>query len=294
MTISHSTSIRTEHNDDELELPVEVVAERLGLPAAMLIRRIEAGDLPARRVEDVDGFHYHVRIADLGPSTGLVLPGQEESQEIRGTAEPLTRNGHGRHSGARTAASASGPAAIAEGDAAVSVADDDTVAVAGDVEELAGEGDALAADATLDKADEDDAAAALPEDIAEAVPPPPARGTIELAPLDPEGEGPRAELAAMALDPRELVAGLLDRWERTLEQRIYAEQRQRFEAELSNRQHKVKQLQLELGAVRAEHAAALAEKERQLAERFRELSDREREIHDLVSQPRRRGWFGRR
>jgi hypothetical protein len=286
MTISHSTSIRTEHNDDELELPVEVVAERLGLPAAMLIRRIEAGDLPARRVEDGDGFRYHVRIADLGPSTDAVLPGAEESQEIRGTAEPLTRNGHGRHAfGGRAAATGLVPSAVAE------IADDDAVAVADDAAEPVAsmEDDALAmAD------DDDDPAGAAPEDIAEAVPPPPARGTIELAPLSTEGEGPRAELAAMALDPRELVAGLLDRWERTLEQRIYAEQRQRFEAELSNRQAKVKQLQLELGAVRAEHAAALAEKERQLAERHRELSEREHELHEVLTQPRRRGWFGRR
>ena len=94
----------------------------------------------------------------------------------------------------------------------------------------------------------------------------------------------------MALDPRELVAGLLDRWERTLEQRIYSEQRQRFEAELTNRQAKVKQLQLELEAARAEHAAALAEKERMLAERLRELAERERELDRARARPRR-GWF---
>src|SRR5438445_5005552 len=118
MTISHSTSFRTEHDDDELELPVEVVAERLGLPAAMLIRRIEAGDIPARKVEDAGGSHYHVRIADLGPATGAVLPddGEDdahdedgEAHEIRGTAEPLTRNGRVTH-----------------------VADDDAVALAED------------------------------------------------------------------------------------------------------------------------------------------------------------------
>jgi hypothetical protein len=236
MTISHSTSIRTAPDDDELELPVEVVAERLGLPAAMLIRRIEAGDIPARRVEDAEDDEED----------------DDDGQEIRGTAEPLMRNGHV----ARTAEH---------------VADDDAVALAEDDEDT----DGLAG-----------------EDLADAVPPPP-RGAVELAPLDAQDEGPRAELAMMALDPRELVAGLLDRWERTLEQRIYAEQRQRFEAELTNRQTKVKQLQLELAAVRAEHAAALAEKERQLGERYRELSEREREINDIRNQPRRRGWFAR-
>ena len=222
MTITDPTSIHAQPDDDELELPVEVVAERLGLPAAMIIRRIEAGDIPARMVDAVDGSHWHVRLADLGPATGsAVLPG------------------------------------VAQGPA---VAEDDEAE----------------------------------DDLEVSIPPPPARGTVELAPVEPDIQGPRAELGMMNLDPRELVAGLLDRWERTLEQRIYAEQRQRFEAELVNRQHKVKQLQLELDAVRAEHAAALAEKERQLAERLVELTERDRELYDMRMRPSRRGWFGRR
>src|SRR5947209_12329207 len=158
MTISHSTSIRTEHDDDELELPVEVVAERLGLPAAMLIRRIEAGDIPARQVHGVDGSQYRVRIADLGP--GAVLPGlgaeqDEYSHELNGTAEPLLRNGH-----------------VAE----VPEAAPDEI------------------DAAPEHVADDDAVALATEDVAEAVPPPPVRGTVELSPIDPEGEGPRAEL----------------------------------------------------------------------------------------------------
>jgi len=82
----------------------------------------------------------------------------------------------------------------------------------------------------------------------------------------------------MSLDARELVAGLLDRWERTLEQRIYTEQRQRFQAELVARQNMVKQLQMELHTARAEHAAAQAEKDRVLAGKERELADRERDL----------------
>jgi predicted NBD/HSP70 family sugar kinase len=242
-------SFNTQHDDDELELPVEAVAERLGLPASMLIRRIEAGDIPARQVRDVDGFHYRVRIAELGS----MLPDDgEEAQEITGTPTPLIRNGHAPHAAA--------PPDAPHDDAAAQIADDDVLALAGD--------------------------------DAEAIPPPPVRGTVELAPVE-AGEGPRAELAMMNLDPRELVAGLLDRWERTLEQRIYAEQRQRFEAELTNRQAKVKQLQLELEAARAEHAAALAEKERLLAEKMRELVERERDLHEARTQ-QRRGWLFRR
>lgn len=229
MPSSHSAAIRHDVTDDELELPVEEVAARLGLPAAMLIRRIEAGDIPARRIDDDTGVHYTVRIADLGTSSRAVLPSA-------------------------------------------------TFTAQNEIDDL---NTSPQSDSITDDHEPD------------LLPPPPARGTIELTPLDRDSEGPRAELAMMALDPRELVAGLLDRWERTLEQRIYSEQRQRFEAELTNRQNKVKQLQLELEAVRAEHAAALAEKERMLADRAHELADRERELSEMLTRPRR-GWFQRR
>lgn len=242
MPPTHSAAIRHDVTDDELELPVEEVAARLGLPAAMLIRRIEAGDIPARRIDDESGVHWSVRIADLGTSSRAVLP-------------------------------AGAPSAFTAQTEIDEIDDVDHVQ-ATDIPDIA---DTDTTDAPVD----------------DIVPPPPVRGTVELAPLDHEGEGPRGELAMMALDPRELVAGLLDRWERTLEQRIYAEQRQRFEAELTNRQAKVKQLQLELDAARAEHAAALAEKERMLAERERDLAQREREVEELRHQPRR-GWLFRR
>jgi hypothetical protein len=128
----------------------------------------------------------------------------------------------------------------------------------------------------------------------------PERGLIDSAP-----GGPRTDVAAMSLDARDLVAGLLDRWERTLEQRIYTEQRQRFQAELTARQTMVKQLQMELQTARAEHAAAQAEKDRVLAAKERELAERERDLADTRRQadeagrvaaaaPRRRRWFGAR
>ena len=120
--------------------------------------------------------------------------------------------------------------------------------------------------------------------------------------MDPLG-GPRTDLASMSLDARDLVAGLLDRWERTLEQRIYTEQRQRFQVELSARQSMVRELQMELQTARAEHAAAQAEKDRLLAAKERELADRERDLAETrryveeaersgpsSEQPRRR-WF---
>jgi hypothetical protein len=114
--------------------------------------------------------------------------------------------------------------------------------------------------------------------------------------IDAGSNEPRRDVASMtSLDPRELVAGLLDRWERTLEQRIYSEQRQRFEAELNSRQNLVKQLQLELQTARAEHAAAQAEKDRRLADRDRRISDLEARFPDTqdVAAKRRRWFFGR-
>jgi hypothetical protein len=131
------------------------------------------------------------------------------------------------------------------------------------------------------------------------------RRAPERALIDSAPGGPRTDVAAMSLDARDLVAGLLDRWERTLEQRIYTEQRQRFQAELTARQTMVKQLQMELQTARAEHAAAQAEKDRVLAAKERELAERERDLADTRRQaeeagraaaaaPRRRRWFGTR
>jgi len=42
------------------------VAERLGLPLAILLRRVEAGDIPGRRVETPDGVRWSIRLSDLG------------------------------------------------------------------------------------------------------------------------------------------------------------------------------------------------------------------------------------
>ena len=300
MPTSNSTTVPTEQTDDDMELPVEEVAERLGLPVGMLVRRIEAGDIPARRIDDDEGAHYRVRIADLGASTRHVLPRREPPGEAKrnGTAHVAAAAAEEKRATTEPAAAViGGPATRARRIAQLERGDSGDASPAPPpqrprtdvVQSDIVEGSTVSAAATPAEpvAELDEA------EIAAVVPPPPARGTVELTPIDTATEGPRAELQAMALDPRELVAGLLDRWERTLEQRIYAEQRQRFEAELTNRQARVKQLQLELEAVRAEHAAAIAEKERVLAEKIRELIDRERELDD-VRHTQRRGWFFRR
>src|SRR5580698_5121076 len=51
---------------EEPYLPVEDVAQRLDLPLGILLRRVEAGDVPSRREEGPNGVRYLVRLGDLG------------------------------------------------------------------------------------------------------------------------------------------------------------------------------------------------------------------------------------
>src|ERR1700692_2072418 len=223
-------------------LPVEEVAQRLDLPLGILLRRVEAGDVPSRREEGPDGVRYMVRLGDLGI----------ESPATNGSASP---------------APPPPPDTPAE--------QTPTVDVVGTAQPSSWP------DKVVPPPEEELAAEAQTSHGRAA-------SVIEIG-----SNEPRRDVASMtSLDPRELVAGLLDRWERTLEQRIYSEQRQRFEAELNSRQNLVKQLQLELQTARAEHAAAQAEKDRRLADRDRRISDLEvgsPDPHDVAG--RRRRWF---
>jgi len=236
---------------DEPYLPVEEVAQRLDLPLGILLRRVEAGDVPSRREEGPDGVRYLVRLGDLGiesPMSDLVAapPPPAAPPEMVDHEAPLDQS----------------PSVDVVGTAQPSSWPDKVVPPP--AEELAAEAQTAHG-----------------------------RGgsMIEVG-----SNEPRRDVASMtSLDPRELVAGLLDRWERTLEQRIYSEQRQRFEAELNARQNLVKQLQLELQTARAEHAAAQAEKDRRLADRDRRISDLEAGVADPqdVAGKRRRWFFSR-
>ena len=230
-------------------LPVEEVARRLDLPLGILLRRVEAGDVPSRREEGPDGVHFLVRLGDLGIES------------------PLTD------------------------DVAISVPPPPPPAVNGAIPE-----------APVDQSPSVDVVGtAQTSSWPDKVVPPPAEELAAEATSHSRGGSvieigsnePRRDVASMtSLDPRELVAGLLDRWERTLEQRIYSEQRQRFEAELNSRQNLVKQLQLELQTARAEHAAAQAEKDRRLADRDRRISELEAGAPDPQDDSgRRRRWF---
>jgi hypothetical protein len=259
-------------------LPVEEVARRLDLPLGILLRRVEAGDVPSRREDGPDGVHFLVRLGDLGIETPVdehVAPpppvDHSPSVDVVGTAQQPVPQQPGPQLPAPQRAA---PQPVAAQQAAI--------------EQPA-----------------PPPAAQLPTSWPDKVVPPPQEELAAEAQnnhgrtgalVDVGSNEPRRDVAAMtSLDPRELVAGLLDRWERTLEQRIYSEQRQRFEAELNARQNLVKQLQLELQTARAEHAAAQAEKDRRLADRDRRISDLEARVPDTqdVAAKRRRWFFGR-
>lgn len=299
---------------DDPYLPVEEVAERLGLPLSVLLHRVEAGDVPSQRTETDDGVRYALRLSDLGIErddaellgttaeqpreapleSGIVFQGAQGDEPV---LRPVRRRepqrpppwlvqgrGHradtaGQDEGERRHEDLPGPGG------------DDTPA--GLAVLLHG-----ASASSPELGSHTDAA------VAELAVPPPARAPLGL--LDAGLHGPLADLATMSLDARELVAGLLDRWERSMEQRIYTEQRQRFQAELVSRQGMVKELEMELQAARAEHAAVQAAKDRELARKERELADRERELaetHRRAEEAERRastpatrllGWWGRR
>ena len=243
-------------------LPVEEVARRLDLPLGILLRRVEAGDVPSRREDGPDGVHFMVRLGDLGiesPADVAAAPPPPPPTQHQQIVDHATAD---QSPSVDVLGTAQQPAPVAP-------------------------------------------AAQLPTSWPDKVVPPPEEELAAEAQsshgrsgslIDTSSNEPRRDVAAMtSLDPRELVAGLLDRWERTLEQRIYSEQRQRFEAELNARQNLVKQLQLELQTARAEHAAAQAEKDRRLADRDRRISDLEARFPDAqdVAAKRRRWFFGR-
>ncbi|MGH7722493.1 MAG: hypothetical protein ACRENL_06620 [Candidatus Dormibacteria bacterium] len=380
---------------DEPYLLIEEVAERLGLPLSVLLHRVEAGDIPARRIETDEGVHYALRLGDLGielDDEGLPASAMgDDADAYEGSAgydngevdeeSTLTavfeQDDDPSPSVARAIVSAfnSGPQtlphqplprdldvtgrrvgseeAVDGGATAESVTPEPGSVEPAEEEDLPPPAwtvrprepqeppiwltpaarERAEAPGALEDEDVDDGAIsasagirAVREDVpaepfssasepgAEEDDPdvgspvaelgvPRAAPDSQLGIVEAGAQGPRGDLASMSLDARELVAGLLDRWERTLEQRIYTEQRQRFQAELVARQNMVKQLQMELHAARAEHAAAQAEKDRLLAGKERELADRERDLAETrrlaheaermipPAAARRRRWF---
>ena len=343
----------SEHVGDEPYLRVEDIAERLGLPLAVLLRRVEAGDVPSRRIDTEDGPRYALRLSDLGIETDEtqashvepVVADAEEPEGINAFDEADWNGGRGRAVQAPSEDASTEHTIIAPawstrplepqqppvwitGDRGHAVDESPPAPETHEPEPPQPEQapptvlapDGRAAVEPPSTAPIEPAAATepepgtLPDELHPSVVQAPEPHPVELHPvetppsavaaplpvrapasslIDPLGAGgPRTDLASMSLDARDLVAGLLDRWERTLEQRIYTEQRQRFQVELSARQNMVRELQMELQTARAEHAAAQAEKDRLLAAKERELADRERDLAEArrhVGDPERGG-----
>ena len=321
----------SDHVGDEPYLRVEDIAERLGLPLAVLLRRVEAGDVPSRRIETADGPQYTLRLSDLGietdqasaPATEPMVADVDEPEGINAFDEADWNGGRGRDASEPAWTTRQAPDNDASTEHTIIAPTWSTrplepqqppVWITADparaIDESHAETEPHETDHEPDTPAEVEApsvvavepptttetrAGAVPgdlhppvaseadlhpvESLTPAVPAPLPAGAPASSLIDPlGGGGPRTDLASMSLDARDLVAGLLDRWERTLEQRIYTEQRQRFQVELSARQNMVRELQMELQTARAEHAAAQAEKDRLLAAKERELADRERDL----------------
>jgi hypothetical protein len=344
----------SEHvTDTEPYLLAEEVAERLGLPLPVLLRRVEAGDVPSQRVEREDGTHYALRLSDLGIESDDPFVAEPGRAEVDADEEPegisvFDETGSGGVE--RAIASAFNPGMQAAGDEAIDIADASVWRRRTDVAEEPSDGATWpvrepvtpawsshpvepqetpvwikaeppgtdveqasepATEATVAAEETEETEVIGTGQVVGESPTEPAaapefrerRRAPQQGLIDGAATAPRTDVASMSLDARDLVAGLLDRWERTLEQRIYTEQRQRFQGELTARQNMVKQLQMELQTARAEHAAAQAEKDRVLAAKERELAERDRDLADTRRQAeeaermiapvasRRRRWF---
>lgn len=301
------TSAATQRRAEEPYIPVEELAQRLDLPLAILLRRIEAGDVPARR-QGTSGSGWELRLSDLGidPEEREEERQQDEEDEHAMSDDPgistdpppppMTASAGTPHEETPAAETP----VVETPEAETSVAETPAAGMPRTVDERRyswspawharstdsrsadqSGGDPLPAEAHGTERRPDEPVAILPGRITRYE-----RGT----------RGPRSEVAGMVIDSRELVSGLLDRWERTLEQRIFIEQRQRFESELNARQNLVKQLQLELQTARAEHAAYAADRDRQQLELEHQIADLHRELaaaNDALLR-RRGGLFHRR
>ena len=224
-------AVPVSETDPDQELWVEEVASRLGLPVAMLIRRIEAGVLPARGIPQESGVRYRVRAATFS------LPAEAEPAAEAPPAFSLPADAD--------------PAAPAAPDAppAFSIP---------------------APSAPLVPAGAAENAEPRPpsgETTAAASPAPPGAhplvGVVE-ARRDTLPEQARLvdgeALSTATLDAKELVAALLDRFERTLDQRLHAEYELRFTAHVAAQQRRIAELEAEVAArvhAAAQHAAAL-------------------------------------
>ena len=303
---------------DSEYVQIETVAETLGIPVSLIKRRVEVGDVPSHKIRENGTVAYYVRWEDLG----IVPPASEAESPVPekvNLEDFVEQDPWGGLSGSTSCVEESSTTP----DEASEVHSGTYPEISDDTTDPWGESSPSSESAYVspeaDASSTVDTVTGYPVSEAE-VPQTVAEDdqdilTVQLTgvsqslpdveshvvqfgsdtastPLVQESPaGFRQEVSSMQLDAREIVSGLLDRWEHTLEQRIYAEHRQRFETELLSRQSTVKNLQMEIQTSRAQHAADLAQKDRLIAERERHIAECEREIRDLRSQlSKKRRW----
>lgn len=240
--MSKGARLRASVDEIEDELSVDEVALRLGLPVAMLMRRIDAGTVPGRRVDGPEGVQYRVAAS--------ALPPPPEAVETR-PAAPI-EHGVWSEIAARRDSREAGVASRGSGwpDATP------TIEVSSEVVAARGR-------------------PATPTPQGGVVARPAPQGAMEMA---PEG------LIGPGIDARELVAALLDRWERTHEQRVDAEYKLRYETLLADERGRQLRLRSEMDALRSQLEAAGQAREADAAAAAAAFADRDRDLATLREQ----------
>ncbi len=273
------------HGGVDEELPVEEVASRLGLPVGMLVRRIEAGMLPGRRLEALDGtVQYRVSAVAMGPGgdrpqpmEGGVWPRAPLAPEHEG---PSTQESAAAQRSA-TATAPPPPAPRVHQWTPPPAATDTPVAEA-PVEAPRAAAVPAAEARPSQVVDAARGGATALDGIAWRLP----RGGSEVATTVDQAGNPlaRDDLGSMGIDARELVAALLERWERTYEQRIEAEYRLRYEGTLNEERSHYLRLERQVEELRAELMTLATAKEKDAVTARTALADRERDLAVLREQ----------
>lgn len=210
----------------------------------MLIRRIDEGTLPGRRLDGPDGVRYCVAASVLPrpPDDSDTLTGPAAGNPVWSEIASASRNGSetaGEGRAARTEAAppkAVGPSQVIESPGRV---------VNGDAE---------------------------------------GRKVVARAEPTRPGELAREGAVAPGIDARELVAALLDRWERTFEQRVRAEYQLRHESLLADERSAQTRLRAENDTLRADLRATKQARERDVSAAREALADRDRDLAALREQ----------
>ncbi|HEY6377613.1 MAG TPA: hypothetical protein VI316_00365 [Candidatus Dormibacteraeota bacterium] len=241
--MSKGARLRTSVDEIEDELSVEEVALRLGLPVAMLMRRIEAGTVPGRRLDGPDGVQYRVAASALPPPPETVEARPAAASE-HGVWSEIAARRDGREAG--------GPSRSGDRPDVTP-----TLPVSGEVIAARGR----------------PANPALQGGAVVARPAP--QETVDMA---------REGLIGPGIDARELVAALLDRWERTHEQRVHAEYRLRYETLLADERGRQLRLRNEMDALRSQLEAAGQARDADAAAAVAAFADRDRDLATLREQ----------